>query len=164
MSSILLLEITFLDLKKNKKSETYYNRFCDKSIEYIIQVFKTDLEPTNEIGNTGDIAQCGKIYYIRYPDGWRLAEMRLDEKNRPTQPHPTLGSCRRLDVGTMNWRSLTSWNSARGEKKGGDGSNSLQSTSMEHLKRKGISYKTDLQRKKSKVEITEYALNPSSCG
>ena len=83
--------------------------------------------------------------------------MGLDEKNRPTQPHPTLGSCRRLDVGSMNWRLLTSWNSASGKKREGDGSNSLQSTSTEHLKRKGVSYETDMQPKKSKV------FNPSSC-
>lgn len=93
---------------------------------------------------------------MRYPDQWKLADMQLDNKNRPTQPHPTLGPCRRLDVHTMNWRSLTSWNPARGEKqREGNLSNSVPSTSTENLKRNGLSEDTDIQAKKPRFEKKE---------
>ena len=135
------------------KSEKYCNRFRDKSIDYIFEVFKTDSEPMNEFGKTGDVAQFGKTYYVRYPDQWELADMRLDDRNRPTQPHPTLGSCRWLDVGTMNWRLLTSWNTSGGEKqREGHISDSFQSTSTKLLKRKGLSHDTDIQEKKPRFE------------
>jgi hypothetical protein len=46
------------------KSEKYCNRFHNKSIDYLFKVFKTDHEPMDEFGNTGDITQCGETYYV----------------------------------------------------------------------------------------------------
>jgi hypothetical protein len=133
----------------------YSNTFHHQGIQHFVDVFEINDPPANEFGKPGDISRYGDQYYVRYLQGWMLADMGHDDNGRPTQDHPILGSSRRMDVSTMNWRALSSWVCAREAMGGG-------SNSRESIKRKGLLSETSRAPKKGKCDKT-VPEEPSTC-